>query len=312
MKVFIAGATGAIGRPLVSQLVAEGHEVAGMVRNEENRRRINEQGANGVIADALNTDAVHAALARTRPDVVINQLTALPKHYTAEAMRAAQPMYRKLRAEGGANLEAAAQAVGIQRYILQSGAFLYAPGDGLATEDTRFASDESPRVAFYTKLYQEIEQRAFSLSNIGIVVLRYGFLYGPGTWYALDGDVADQMRHRKRPVVGDGEGVWSWVHVEDAARAAVLAVTLGAPGVYNVVDDDPSPMRTWLPEYARWLGAPTPLNIPADQVSDDFSVYYATRLRGASNAKAKRELEFRPRALEWMATAAEKRTDSLA
>jgi nucleoside-diphosphate-sugar epimerase len=218
MKIFVAGATGAIGHPLVSQLVAEGHKVVGMVRIEENCRRLSEQGAKGIIADALDAGAVLAALARIRPEVVINQLTALPKHYTAEAMRAAQPVYRKLRTEGGANLEAAAQAAGIRRYILQSVAFLYAPGEGLATEDTPFTLDDSPHVVFYTRLYQEIEQHAFSLSNIEVVVLRYGFLYGPGTWYAREGDVADQVRRRQRPLVGDGQGVWSWVHVEDAAR----------------------------------------------------------------------------------------------
>jgi len=300
MKIFIAGATGAIGRPLVSQLLRAGHEVTGLARNDESANQLRVQGAAAAIADALDKQAVLDAVKRSAPEIVINQLTALPKRYRPETMKEAAPIDHRLRRDGGANLQAAAVAAGARRYILQSSAFWYEAGEGLADETASLAVNASPDIASGSRFYRELEQSAIAMRGPEVIFLRYGFLYGPGTWYARDGDAADQMRSRQSPIVGDGNGVWSWVHVEDAAQATVLALDRARGGAYNIVDDDPSPMRVWMMAYARWLGAPEPPQISAEQAGDADFIYYGTRLRGASNAKAKRELGFQPRRLEWL------------
>jgi nucleoside-diphosphate-sugar epimerase len=300
MRVFIAGATGAVGRPLVAQLIQAGHIVIGLARDERAAQALRDQGATAELADAMDVQAVRDAVARSRPDVVINQLTSLPKRYTPETMRAALETDHRLRGEGGANLQAAAAAVGAKRYILQSCAFWYEEGAGLADESASLAVNATPYIAEGSRFYQKLEQAANALSGPKVVLLRYGYLYGPGTWYASDGDAAEQVRQQQSPIIGEGRGVWSWVHVEDAAAAAVLALDRGQAGAYNIVDDDPSPVRTWLPAFANWLGAPAPPHRSAEQAGSDDVVYYATKSRGASNAKAKRELGFQPRRLEWL------------
>jgi nucleoside-diphosphate-sugar epimerase len=310
MKVFIAGATGAVGRPLVRQLLDEGHEVTGLARNNDSARRLKDQGAEAEIVDLFDSKAVQAAMARSAPEVVINQLTALPKNYTPDSMQAATPVDRALRRDGGANLQSAAAASGVRRYILQSSAFWYEPGTGLADESSTFAIHASPYIASGSRFYYDLEQAARAIRGPELVLLRYGFLYGPGTWFANDGNVADQVRQGQFPVVGDGSAVWSWVHVEDAARAAVLVLDRGPAGAYNIVDDDPSPLKTWLGAYARWLGTSPPPSLTVGQVQDADLIYNATRLRGASNAKARNELDFRPRRLEWLRDSAAKERGS--
>ncbi len=300
MRVFLAGATGAIGSPLVSQLLKAGHVVIGMARDEKSANRLHGQGATAEIADALNARAVSDAVARSAPDVVVNQLTSLPKHYTPETMQAAITTDHRLRKEGGAYLQAAAAEAGAKRYILQSCAFWYEEGPGLADENSSFAVSATPYIAQGSRFYKELERSANAVHGPEVVLLRYGFLYGPGTWYGRDGDAAEQVRKRMSPIVGDGQGVWSWVHVEDAAAAAVLALDRGRAGAYNIVDDDPLPVRLWLPAFARWLGAPPPPCISTEQAGDADSIYYGTRSRGASNAKAKSQLGFQPRRLEWL------------
>jgi len=302
MRVFIAGATGAVGRPLISQLIKAGHVVIGMARDEKSADRLRHQGAAAEIADALDARAVHHAVVRSAPDVVINQLTVLPKRYTPETMRAAIPVDHRVRREGGANLQAAAAAAQARRYVLQSCGFWYEPGAGLADEHSQLAVDTTPYIAEGSRFYRDLEQSAAAMPGPEVLFLRYGFLYGPGTWYAPDGDAAEQARKRMSPIVGEGKGVWSWVHVEDAAAAAVLALQQGSAGAYNIVDDDPSPVRVWLPSFAQWLGAPPPPHVSAEQAGSEDAVYYGMRSRGASNAKAKRELGFRPRPLEWLTT----------
>ncbi|MBE9171153.1 NAD(P)-dependent oxidoreductase [Pleurocapsales cyanobacterium LEGE 06147] len=304
MKIFVAGATGAIGRPLITGLLAAGHNVIGMTRSEERARFLAEQGATPEIMDVFDADGVRIALNRIKPDVAIEQLTSLPKTYTRKSMSAAASLDNLTRREGGANLQAAAQAAGVHRYIIQSCAFWYAPGTGLADEETPFAFDSSPAIAAGTRMYAELEQRVLSAEGLEGIALRYGFFYGPGTWFASDGDVANQVRQQQFPLVGDGQGVWSWIHIEDAAAATVAAVECGKLGAYNIVDDEPTQMREWLPAYARWLGAKPPLQVSIEETlrtQGADSVYYATQLRGASNAKAKLELGFQPRPLEWLA-----------
>ena len=303
MKVFISGATGAIGRPLISRLVGAGHEVVGMTSSERGLKTIKEKGAEGVVANALDAQAVQVAMNKVRPDAVIEELTSLPERYTPGEMRAAADRDRTVRLEGGRNLQNAARSAGARRYIVQSTGFFYAPGSGLATEAEPLALDASPAVSASVRTYTQIEQRVLSSSDQEGVALRYGFFYGPGTWFTPDGDVADQVRDRKFAIAGPGQGVWSWVHVEDAAAATVAALEC-TPGVYNIVDSDPAELSVWLPAFAAFLGAPeSPRVSEADalQTAGPDWIYYSTRLRGASNIKAKRELRFAPRKLEWLA-----------
>lgn len=304
MKILVAGATGAIGRALISQLLASGETVIGMARSTDAERQLSGIGAEVVHADALDAASVHIAVTRIRPDVIINELTSLPQRYTAAAMKAAAERDRTVRVQGNQNLLSAAAAVGVRRYILQSSAFFYAPGPGLATEEDSLAVNASPAIAASSQTYTALEQTAFGQSVPEVVSLRYGFFYGPGTWYTREGDVAEQIRQRQIPVIGEGQGLWNYIHIDDAADATVAALRC-APGVYNVVDDQPYEQRAWLPAFARYLGAPEPPRISEEQaiaVAGLDLVYYATRLRGASNGKAKREWNFQPRTLEWLST----------
>jgi len=302
MRIFIAGATGAIGRPLVSQLVGDGHLVWGMTRSEKGALELEKIGAMPLIANALDEPSLRAALREAKPDVVIEMLTSLPKEYTPQTMQEAAARNTRLRLEGGANLQSAAESVGVKRYMVQSSAFWYAPGPDLATEETPFALDPSLPIAKGATVYVEQEKRVFGSATLEGVALRFGFFYGPGTWYDVEGSMARQVKSESYPLVGDGGGIWSFVHVDDAAKGVSAALHC-APGAYNLTDDAPLAQSVWLPAYARWLGAPPP---PVRSVEEELeingpgSVYYATRLRGASNEKAKKELGFRPRMPPWI------------
>lgn len=302
MKIFIAGATGAIGRPLIDSLKRSGHSVFALVRTRQSGGSLEEKGVEPITADALDSDSVVAAVARIRPDAVINELTSLPKHYTPAEMQAAAERDRKVRVEGNKNLLAAVHHAGVRRYLLQSSGFWYAPGAGLADESAQFALDASPGVAASARTYAELEATALRGIDIECVILRYGFFYGPGTWYTREGDLGEQVRARQLAIIGKGQGVYSFVHIEDAALATAAAVE-SAPGIYNVVDDSPSPQRLWLPAFARAVGAPEPPHVAEQEALATIgadAVHYATRLRGASNEKAKRALHFAPRPLEWL------------
>ncbi|MGH7925025.1 MAG: NAD-dependent epimerase/dehydratase family protein [Candidatus Binatus sp.] len=302
MNVLLAGATGAIGRPLIRRLKDAGHAVFGLARSPESARTLVEARAGAIAADLLNAPAVRAAIVRIRPEAVINELTSLPRHYSETDMKAAAPRDYKIRTEGNRNLLAPLAEAGVRRYILQSSGFWYAPGKGLADESENFAFEASPTISAGARTYAELESAASRTAGIECVVLRYGFFYGPGTWYCSDGDMGDRVRSQLVPVIGKGEGVWSWVHIEDAAAATVAALEC-APGAYNVVDSDPTPQQVCLLAFARAIGAEEPPHITEQQALDSYGadrVYYATRLRGASNAKAKRDLHFQPRPLEWL------------
>jgi nucleoside-diphosphate-sugar epimerase len=303
MKIFVAGATGAIGHPLIAQLLDKGHDVVALTRSREKARTLAEQGVEPAIADVFDADAVKAVVTHAQPEVVIEQLTSLPKTYSSESMSATAPLNRRIRQEGGANVLAAAQAAGVRRYLRQSIAFWATPGIGLADEETPLASDASPAVTADILVVTEIERRLLETPNLEGIALRYGFFYGPGTWFAPDGDVAQQVRQQQFPIVGNGEGVWSWLHIEDAAIATVAAAERGNRGIYLITDDQPSQVRVWLSAYARWLNAPPPPQVSVEdalQMSGADAVYYGTKMRGVSNAKAKRELDFQPRPLEWL------------
>ncbi len=302
MKVLIAGATGAIGRPLVRCLNENNHTVFALARSPESSRAIAESGAEPVIADALDAASVKAVITEVQPDAVINELTSLPRHYTPAEMNSAAERNRRLRMEGNANLLAAFQEAGVRRYLLQSCGFWYAADTGLADESAQFAFHASPAVTAGTRQYAELEAAAAGIPNIEFVSLRYGFFYGPGTWYRPDGDMGEQVRQRQVPIIGKGQGVYSFVHIDDAAAATAAALEC-PPGPYNIVDGNPSPQHAWLTAFARAAGALAPPRVSEEEAlrsSGPDAVYYATRLRGASNEKARRELEFRPRPLEWI------------
>jgi nucleoside-diphosphate-sugar epimerase len=205
-------------------------------------------------------------------------------------------------------LLAAAQAAGVRRYLRQSIAFWAVPGPGLADEETPLAFDASPAVAADVRVVTELEQRLLGDPEIEGIALRYGFFYGPGTWFNPDGDVARQVREQQFPIVGNGEGVWSWLHIEDAAMATVAAAERGNPGIYLIANDQPLPVREWLPAFAQWVNAPPPPQISVEDALKTSggadAVYYGTQMRGVSNAKAKRELNFQPRPLEWLTNTA--------
>jgi nucleoside-diphosphate-sugar epimerase len=301
MRILIAGASGAIGRPLVHHLRASRHEVFALARSPDSRPS-KEIGVVPVIADALDAAAVKAAVERIRPEAVINELTSLPRHYTAAEMEAGAERDRKVRVEGNVNLLVALRDAGVRRYLLQSSGFWYRPGAGLADESVPFICRASPGVEASARTYRELEARASATPRLEFVALRYGFFYGPGTWYTREGDIGAQLRQQQLPIIGEGQGVYSFVHIDDAAAATAAALEC-PPGAYNIVDGNPSPQHLWLAALARAARAPAPPRVNEEEAlraSGPDAVYYATRLRGASNEKARRELEFRPRPLEWI------------
>ena len=299
MKVFVAGASGAIGQPLIAELIRMGHQVAGMTHSDAGAKRLREFGVEVAIADALDSDSVETALRASNAEVVIDELTAIPK--TPSELPAYAAGDRKLRIEGGGNLHRAAVACGVRRYVQQSSGFFLEAKDGLADENSPLALNASPGIAKYAQMYAQLEQRVLE-SPIEGVALRYGFFYGPNTWYNPDGGAADEIRKQLFPVILGGRAKWPFVHIDDAARATVAALTAD-PGRYVVVDDDVLPVSDWLPRFASFVGAPPPPVITEEQAlqsAGEDAVYYQTRLCGASNAKAKRELHFAPRSREWL------------
>jgi 2-alkyl-3-oxoalkanoate reductase len=299
MKIFVAGASGAIGQPLIAELIRKGHTVTGMTQSEAGAAKLRSYGAEATIANALDATAVEAALSASGAEIVIDELTSLPK--TPSELPAYAARDRKLRVEGGGNLHRAALACGVRRYIQQSSGFFLDAEDGLADENSKLAVNASPGVAASAQTYAHLEQRVLE-SPIEGVALRYGFFYGPNTWYHPDGGAAEEIRKQLFPVIEGGTGKWSFVHIEDAAHATVAALTAD-PGTYVVVDDDPSTVSVWLPKFASFIGAPAPTVITeeqARQATGEDAVYYQMKLSGASNAKAKTKLGFTPRRLEWL------------
>ena len=300
MKVFAAGATGAMGRRLVPQLVTMGYEVVAMTRSEQKAGALRAMGAEPVVADALDRDAVVEAVRRAAPQAVIHQLTGLAgaasfKHFDREFA-----LTNRLRTEGTDYLLEGAQAAGARRFIAQSyGNWNYErTGTGLKTEEDPF--DPSPPANQVKSLgaIRYVESAVLGAAGIEGVALRYGNFYGPGTGIAADGDIVAQVRKRRLPLVGDGAGVWSFVHIDDAASAAVAALGHGAPGVYNIADDEPAPVAAWLPELAAAVGAKPPRHVPVligRLAAGEVGVSMMTRIRGTSNAKARRELGWAPR-----------------
>ncbi len=302
MKVFVAGASGAIGRPLVRQLLAAGHEVTGMTRREENAEAIRAAGAAAVVCDVFDVATLGSAVREAAPEVVIHELTSLPHRLDPKAKDVLVPTNR-LRSEGTRNLIAAAKAAGARRLIAESVAFFYAPeGDWVKSEDAPAFADAPGPFGDAGRALVDLERQVTEAEGLEGIVLRYGWFYGSGTYYGRGGSATEDFGKRRMPVVGKGEGTFSFIHVEDAAGATVAAVERGAPGVYNAVDDEPAPMREWVPAFAAAVGAKKPRRVPvwlARLVAGAPAIEMATGQRGASNAKAKRELGWQPRYSSW-------------
>ena len=302
MRVFLAGATGVIGRALVPQLRDAGHEVVGMTRSEERAARLRDQGVEAVICDAFDADGVVGAVASTQPEVVVNELTSIPRAINPRKMAEQFETNDRLRAEGTRNLMRAAEAVRARRLISQSIAWAYAPAEDLWSEHDPLWTEAPEPWGRSVRAVGALEDATLGSETVEGIVLRYGFFYGPGTAYAGDGSTAAMVRRRALPVVGRGTAVYSYIHVDDAAGATVAALDRGAPGAYNVVDDEPATVREWLPKYAEALGARAPRRVPrlaARLAAGKFGAYMTTGLQGATNAKAKRELGWQPRWASW-------------
>jgi nucleoside-diphosphate-sugar epimerase len=303
MRVLVAGASGVIGRRLVPMLIAAGHEVAGMTRSEQRADAIRAAGAEPVVCDVFDASLLRDRVTAAAPEVVVHELTDLPP--ALDPRKAAEQMAGndRVRTEGTANLVSAALAAGARRMVAQSIAFVYAPtGSGLKDEQDSLFDDSPPPWSRSVRAVAELERLVTDTGGLDGLVLRYGFFYGPGSTYASDGGLAAQVRARRFPVVGKGEGVFSFIHVDDAAAATVAAVGRGRPGIYNIVDDDPAPLRDWLPLYAEQLRAKKPWRVPkfiARIAAGRYGVMLATELRGASNERAKRELDWQPRYASW-------------
>jgi len=302
MRIFLAGATGAVGRRLVPLLVEAGHEVTGTTRDPARAGDLRAAGAEPAVVDALDREAVLAAVAKAEPDVVVHQLTALRGIGNPRAFERDFAPTNRLRTEGTDILLAAARAAGVRRFVAQSfGGWPYERTGGPVKDETA-ALDPHPAPNARSTLdgirYLEAAVTGFP----GGIALRYGGFYGPGTSLSGGGEHLEMVRKRRFPIVGDGRGVWSFCHIDDAAGATLTAVERGAPGVYNVADDEPAPVSEWLPALARAVGAPPPRRVPAwlaRPLLGPQGMVMMTSARGMSNAKAKRELAWTPSYPSW-------------
>jgi nucleoside-diphosphate-sugar epimerase len=302
MKVFVAGATGAIGMQLVPRLIAAGHEVHGMTRSESKQASLRALGAVAVVADALDPAQVAEAVARAEPDVIVHQLTAIGaldlRHFDRTFA-----LTNRLRTEGTDHLLSAGQAAGVRRFVAQSyfGGYTRS-GTAVKTEEDPLDPMPVRKMRSIVAAIRYLEAAVLGAAWTEGIALRYGGFYGPGTSLQPGGEQVELIRNGKFPLVGDAAGVWSFIHVADAADATVAAIERGTRGVYNVVDDDPAAVAVWLPSLAKALGARKPMRVPrlvGRLFAGEVGVMMMTELRGASNAKAKRELGWRPAHPTW-------------
>jgi nucleoside-diphosphate-sugar epimerase len=306
MKVFVAGATGAIGGQLIPILVADGHEVVGLTRTPSKQDRIRELGAKPAVADALDPEAVAQVVAEAEPEAVIHELTSID---TGSFSRSIDKMFagtNRLRTEGTDHLLAAARAVGTRRFIAQSfaGWPYERTGGPIKTEEDPLQNSPPKTVSETLSAIRYLEETVTGADGIEGVALRYGGFYGPGTSISLDpvGDQVEMLRKRRLPVIGNGAGIWSLVHIEDAAAATAAALERGGPGNYNVVDDEPVRVSVLLPELAQAVGAKPPRHLPkwlGRLMAGEGNAIMMTEVRGASNEKAKRELGWELRFPSW-------------
>lgn len=304
MRVLVAGATGAIGRHLVPMLVEREHEVIAMTRSEAKVEQVRAMGAEPAIADGLDPEQVAAAVAAAEPEAIVHELTALSGSLNLRHFDRDFALTNRLRTEGTDHLLSAGRAAGVRRFVAQSYAgWPYARG-GAWVKDEEKPLDPSPAPAMRAThaAIRHLEAAVTGAEWTEGLVLRYGAFYGPGTSLGRGGEHVEMIRKRRFPLVGDAAGVWSFVQIEDAAEATALALERGAPGVYNVVDDEPAPVAEWLPAVAAALGAKPPRRVPrwlGRLAAGEAATVMMTEVRGASNAKAKRELGWTPRHPSW-------------
>ena len=301
MRVFVAGATGVIGRRLVPALLGEGHQVTAMIRSPERREQVRAMGAEPAVADALDGEAVRSVVLESRPDAVVHELTSLPRRIDPRKIERDFALNDRVRSEGTRNLVAAARAAGARRILAQSIAFMYAPGQPgtVHTEQDPMLEEAPKSFRRSAGAVRELERAVLGAEG---VALRYGYFYGRGSAISREGSMAEDLARRRLPIVGAGGGVWSFIHVDDAARATVAALERGVAGPYNIVDDDPAPVSQWLPALADALGSPAPRRVPAPIArlfGGAYGVATMTRGQGASNALAKHELDWSPVYASW-------------
>ncbi|HEX8006011.1 MAG TPA: NAD(P)-dependent oxidoreductase [Trebonia sp.] len=300
MKVFVAGGSGALGRRLVPQLIATGHEVVAMTRDEGKAAWLGKIGAQAAVADALDRESVVRAVVKARPEVLIHQLTGLAGAKSFKNFDKEFALTNRLRTEGTDHLIQGARAAGTRRIVAQSyGNWNYErTGAALKTEEDPFDPGLPARQVKSLAAIRYLEHAVLNASGIEGVALRYGNFYGPGTGFDIGGDIAEQVRRGRFPIVGAGTGVWSFAHLDDAASAAIAAMDRGSPGVYNIADDEPAPVSAWLPELAKVVGGRPPRRVPVwlgRLAAGEVGVSMMTRIRGTSNAKAKAQLGWAPR-----------------
>ncbi len=304
MRVFLAGGTGAIGKSLVPLLLESGHEVVALSRTSQKAKGLEALGAKVAVADALDRDALTAAIRRAEPEVLIHQLTALTGVANFKKLDEEFALTNRLRTEVTDTMLAAACLVGARRFIAQSFCGWPFAREGGLVKSEEDPLDPNPPASFSKTLaaMRYLEDAVRRATNTEVLALRYGFFYGPGTSIGKDGLIIELIRKRRIPIVGDGAGIWSFIHIQDAAWATVAAVSRGAPGIYNIVDDEPAPVSTWLPFLANVLGTKPPRKIPiwlGKLAIGDGGVSMMTKIRGGSNAKAKRELGWQPNYPSW-------------
>jgi nucleoside-diphosphate-sugar epimerase len=295
MRVFLAGATGAIGKELVPRLVARGHHVIALTRSEEKAQRLRAPSVEAVVADVYDTAALTTVMKDARPDAVVHQMTAIPERVNPRKIGRQFAETNRLRTDGTRSLVAAARAAGVKRFVSQSIAFAYAPRDGVRTEDDPLYTEAPAAARALIDAVATNERETLAMPE-GIV-LRYGYFWGRGTAYDRGAQFEQDLKRRRLPIVGKGRGVFSFIHVEDAADATVLALEKGIPGVFNIVDDEPAPVSDWLPKLAERWGCPKPMRVPrflARLVAGSYAVYMMDEVPGASNAKARRALGWTP------------------
>jgi nucleoside-diphosphate-sugar epimerase len=304
MRMFVAGASGAVGAALIPLLLERGHEVHGMTRSPTGAARVEELGATAAVADALNPEQVADAVARAEPEVILHELTALSGGLNLRHFDRDFAATNRLRTEGTDNLLAAGRAVGVRRFVAQSyaGWPFARTGETVKVEDAPLDPHPVKSMRASHDAIRHLEQAVVGAAWTEGVVLRYGGLYGPGTSLQRGGEHVELIRRARFPIVGGGAGVWSFVHVLDAAAATVAAAEHGSRGIYHVVDDEPAPVAEWLPAVAAAIGAPRPRRVPrwvGRLLAGEGVTVLMTEARGASNAKARRDLRWEPAHPSW-------------
>ena len=303
MRVFLAGATGVLGRRLIPNLLERGHSVIGTSNTKTKLSELRKLGVEAVLMNGIERDSVVSAVNAARPDVVVNEMTALSSVRNLKHFDRVFNLTNRLRAEGTAHLLAAAKQCGAKKIVVQSfTGWPFEPSALATSEDIPFERDLPAQMIQSQRAIQKMEEMVVSAQPLTGVVLRYGYFYGPGTSFDYQGDLSRAVRRRAFPLIGGGSAVWSLVHIDDAAEATRLAIEGAPSGIYNIADDRPATVSEWLPALARLLDAKRPVNVPAwlgKLFIGESGLYMMTRARGALNGKAKQALNWKPVYPDW-------------